>query len=364
MKIFRTAIVVIIGFALIAGQSCSRSTFPSDSSGKPKNVILIIGDGMGIAQLYAAISLSKRSLNLESARYIGFSKTHSYDDYTTDSAAGGTALSTGVKTRNGIIGMRADSVKLTNMIELAHRKGLAGGVVSTSSVTHATPASFVAHNISRNNYEEIATDYLKTMPEVFIGGGYNNFAKRNDGADYIPELKEKGYTIVTSVEELLEVNDADRLAGLLAPGHMPTISEGRGDMLSYASLKAIETLSRNENGYFLMVEASQIDWGGHDNNTEYIVNEVLDLDRTLGVLLDYAEINGETLIVVTADHETGGMTLPYGDVNNRSVAAVYTSTGHTGIVVPVFAFGPGADEFAGFYDNTDLFKKIKTLLGL
>lgn len=364
MKIFRTAIIVIIGFTIIAGQSCSRSTFPSDSSGQPKNVILIIGDGMGIAQLYAAMSVSKKSLNIESAKFIGFNRTHSYDDYTTDSAAGGTALATGVKTRNGIIGMRPDSINLTNMIELAHRKGLAGGVVSTSSVTHATPASFVAHNVSRNNYEEIATDYLKTMPEVFIGGGFNNFAKRQDGADYISELRVKGYSVVTSVEELLEVSDADRLAGLLAPGHMPTISEGRGDMLSYASLKAIETLSRNENGYFLMIESSQIDWGGHDNNTEYIVNEVLDLDRTLGVLLDYAEINGETLIVVTADHETGGMSLPYGDVRNRSVAAVYTSTGHTGIVVPVFAFGPGADEFSGFYDNTDLFKKIKTLLGL
>ncbi|MCA1755834.1 MAG: alkaline phosphatase [Bacteroidales bacterium] len=364
MKIFRTAIIAFIGFAIISGQSCSRNTFPSDSSGQPKNVILLIGDGMGVTQLYAAMSVVKKSLYLESAKFIGFNRTHSWDDYSTDSAAGGTALATGVKTRNGIIGMRADSMSLPNLIELAHRRGLAGGVVSTSSVTHATPAAFVAHNISRNQYEEIATDFLKTMPEVFIGGGYDNFANRRDGANYIPELKEKGYTVVTSVEELLEVDGADRLAGLLAPGHMPAMSDGRGDMLSYASLKAIETLSRNENGYFLMVEASQIDWGGHENNTDYIIREVLDLDRTLGVLLDYAKLNGETLIVVTSDHETGGMALPYGDVHDRSVAAEYTSTGHTGVIVPVFAFGPGADEFTGFYENTDLFKKIKTLLGL
>lgn len=364
MKIYRTAIIVLVGFALILGQSCSRSTFPSDSSGQPKNVILLIGDGMGLAQLYAAMSVSKKSLYLESAKFIGFNRTHSWDNYTTDSAAGGTALATGEKTRNGIIGMRPDSISLPNMIELAHRRGLAGGVVSTSSVTHATPAAFVAHNISRNHYEEIATDFLKTMPEVFIGGGYDNFANRQDGADYIPELREKGYTIATSIEELLEVDSADRLAGLLAPGHMPPVSAGRGDMLSYGSLKAIETLSRNENGYFLMIEASQIDWGGHDNNTDYIISEVLDLDRTLGVLLDYAELNGETLIVVTSDHETGGMTLPYGDVRNRAVAAEYGSTSHTGIVIPVYAFGPGADEFTGFYDNTDIFKKIKKLLGL
>ena len=336
----------------------------SDSSGRPKNVILIIGDGMGITQVYAAMSVSKKSLHMESAKFIGFNKTYSYDSYTTDSGAGGTALAAGLKTRNGIIGMSHDSIPIPNIIELAHRKGLAGGVVSTSSVTHATPASFVAHNINRGNYEEIAKDFLKTKPEVFIGGGYDNFVNRSDGVNLLPELSEKGYTIATSMEELLEVSDVDRLAGLLAPGHMPAISEGRGDMLSYASIKAIETLMRYEKGFFLMIEASQIDWGGHDNDTEYIINEVIDLDRTLGVILDYAKVDGQTLIVITADHETGGMTLPRGNTRERTVSADYTTTGHTGIVVPVFAFGPGADEFGGFYENTDIFKKIKALLGL
>lgn len=336
----------------------------SDSSGRPKNVILIIGDGMGITQVYAAMSVSSKSLHLESSKFIGFSKTYSYDNYTTDSAAGGTALAAGEKTRNGILGMRYDSTAIPNLIELAHKKGLAGGVVSTSTVTHATPASFVAHNINRSNYEEIAKDFLKTKPEVFIGGGYDNFANRNDGANLISELSEQGYTIATSMDELLAVKDADRLAGLLAPGHMPTISEGRGDMLPYASVKAIETLMRNEKGYFLMIEGSMIDWGGHDNDTEYIINEVLDMDKTLGAILDYAKVDGETLIVITADHETGGMTIPSGNLRDRSIKAAYSTSGHTGVVVPVFAFGPGAHEFTGFYENTDVFKKIKALLGL
>lgn len=363
MKLFVTVILSLSIIISISLPGCTRKPFMADTSGRPKNVILIIGDGMGLAHVYAAMSLSKRDLNISKSTNIGFSRTHSYDKYSTDSGAGGTALATGVKTRNGMVGMRPDSTNATSLIELAHRKGLAGGVVSTSSVTHATPATFVAHCINRNYFEEIATYYLKTKPEVFIGGGYDNFAKRRDSVNLIDDLKKEGYQVVLTLEDLLDA-DTDKLAALLAPVHLPSITEGRGDMLAYSSIKAIETLIKNEQGFFLMIEASQIDWGAHENNTQYLVEEVIDLDRTLGVVLDFAENNGETLVVVTADHETGGMTLTNGDIRKLSVTAAYSTTGHTGVAVPVFAFGPGANLFAGFYQNTEIFDKIKMLLKL
>lgn len=334
-----------------------------EAAARPRNIVLIIGDGMGISQVYAAMSVSQRDLNLSKAEYIGFSKTHSYDNYITDSAAGGTAMSSGKKTRNGMIGMSPDSVDVTNIIELAHKKGLAGGVVSTSAITHATPATFVAHNVSRNNYDEIALDYLKTRPEVFIGGGLKNFNGRNDSLDLIPDLRKMGYQVVFNVDELIDAN-SNRLAGLLAQEHLPTIDQGRGDELSYSAIKAMETLSKNGKGFFLMIEAAQIDFGGHENDSRYVVLETLDLDRVLGVVLDYAKNLGNTLVIVTSDHETGGMALTGGDTEKRSVSATFSTAVHTGVVVPVFAFGPGAELFTGFMDNTEIFDRMKKLLRL
>jgi alkaline phosphatase len=356
----QSVLAVVLFFSLIG---CSSNKYISDPTGEPKNVILIIGDGMGLSHLYAAMSVSKKDLNITRSNHIGFSRTQSYDDYITDSAASGTAMSTGHKTRNGIIGMRPDSTDVPTLIELSHRKGLAGGVVSTSAITHATPASFVAHCINRGYYEEIAKDFLITQPDVMIGGGFNHFGKRNDSVDLVQELRDLGYLVALNSEELLDA-ETEKLAGLLAPVHMPKMSEGRGDMLSYSSIKAMETLNKNKEGFFLMIEGSQIDWAAHDHNTIYIVEETLDLDRTIGVVLDFAERVGETLVIVTADHETGGMTLTWGDNNDLQVGADYSTDGHTGIAVPVFAFGPGADQFTGFYQNTEIFKKIKRLLKL
>lgn len=361
MKIYRNILKIAILLVLVYGTGCNSKAYLS-SSGKAKNVILIIGDGMGLSHLYGAMTVSSRDLNVGRVQDIGIIKTNSYDNYITDSAASGTAMATGKKTRNGMIGLSPDSIRLMNLTEIAHRHDISAGVVSTSAVTHATPASFVSHNINRNYYEEIALDFLKTQPDVFIGGGKDDFSKRKDGRDLIQELKDEGYDVVLSVEELLEVNGSEKLAGLLADGHMPAISEGRGDMLSYAALKAIETLQQNPKGFFLMIEGSQIDWAAHDHNTKYIIEETLDLDRTLGVILDYAENVGETLVLMTADHETGGMTLIGGDIRKNSVSANYSVGGHTGSPVPIYAFGPQSDEFRGIYDNTELFKKMKNIL--
>ena len=361
-NIYKTFKILIISAVLILS-GCARSYYQYDTGERAKNVILIIGDGMGLAHIYSAMTLYDGTMNLEKAKKIGFVKTHSSDNYSTDSAAAGTAMATGTKTRNGMIGLAPDTTMLENLTEYLHKHGLVTGVVSSSSVTHATPASFASHNINRNNYYEIASDFVETQPDVFIGGGRKYFDSRQDGRDLIKELRKKRYDVVFELEDLLEVNST-KLAGLLAPDHLPTISEGRGDMLAYGTLKAIETLSKDRDGFFLMVEGSQIDWAAHDHNTRYVIEETIDLDRTLGVALDYARRLGETLVLVTADHETGGMTLPTGDFEKGSLTADYSVGGHTGIAVPIFAFGPGSDLFTGFMDNTEIHEKILRVLSL
>ncbi len=362
MKIYKRTIAVLFVLVLISA-GCNSNLYVN-SKGKVKNVILIIGDGMGLSHLYGAMTVYEGTMNVEQVMNIGLIKTHSFDNYITDSAASGTAMASGKKTKNGMLGLTPDSLTVENLIEIAHRNDVVAGVVSTSAVTHATPASFVAHNINRNNYEEIAIDFLKTQPDVFIGGGKDYFLNRKDGRDLIQELKSEGYDVVLSNEELLEVDGSTKLAGLLADGHMPTYAEGRGDMLAYSAIKAIETLQKNPGGFFLMIEGSQIDWAAHNHDTKYILEETIDLDRTLGVVLDYAEKAGETLVLFTADHETGGMTLVGGDLKKGSVSASYSVGGHTASPVPIYAFGPQSYQFTGIYDNTDLFNKIRKILKL
>ena len=323
---------------------------------KPENIILMIGDGMGIAQIHAGMTANGGKLFLENFKSIGFSKTYSSDNYVTDSAAGGTALACGEKTYNGAIGVNPDIQPLKNVREQAETIGKATGVVSTSSVTHATPASFVAHQPQRSMYEAIAADYLKTDIDVFIGGGIDQFEKRKDGRNFSDELRAKGYKVYYSLDSIKTVK-AGKLAGLLSPAHTGKTDQ-RGDMLPVSTHTAIDILEEDKDGFFLMVEGSQIDWGGHQNNTEYIVTELLDFDRAIGEALEFAAKDGKTLVIVTADHETGGMTINGGSYDDQRVDAGFTTTHHTGVMVPVFAFGPGADQFTGIMDNTDIAKKI------
>jgi alkaline phosphatase len=337
----------------------------SEPKGKkaPKNVILLIGDGMGVSHLFAALTANKGELYVRNFRNIGFSTTHSANKYVTDSGAAGTALAAGTKTYNGAIGVDADTVAIENIREKAEKKGLSTGVVSTSAVTHATPAAFVAHVSGRSSYEDIAADYLKTNIDVFIGGGYKHFASRKDSVDLIPELAKRGYQVITETEGLNEVG-SNKIAALLAPEHMPKILEGRGDMLKTATKTAISALNKNKKGFFLMIEGSQIDWGGHQNNTGYVVTETLDFDQAVGVALAFATKNKETLVIVTADHETGGFAVEGGNYTSGKVIGDFTSTDHTASMVPVMAFGPGAEKFRGFYDNVDIPAKIIQLLKL
>ena len=358
-----TVLLLTIGFVI---SSFTSITVDETKGAAPRvdKVILLIGDGMGIAQVSATMTVFGNNLNMTTTKNIGFMRTQSYDNYTTDSAASGTAMASGKKTRNGMIGMDPDSNKVDLITELVRdQRRMSYGLISTAAVTHATPASFVAHNVNRIDYEGIALDYVRNQPDVFIGGGKANFTTRQDQRDLIKVLERDGYEVVYTHEDL-KVASADKVAALLADEHLPRFTEGRSYMLAESVNKAIRLLNRNNRGFFLLVEAAQIDWGGHANDGNFIIEETWDLDVAVGEALKFAEIDQSTLVIVTADHETGGMTIPGGNVEDNSVLVDFSTIAHTGVIVPVFAFGAGAEEFTGFYDNTELFDKISNLLRL
>lgn len=327
---------------------------------KPRNVIVMIGDGMGVAQVFAAITANGGHLFLDNFKHIGFSKTQSADHYITDSAAGGTALSSGIKTYNGAIGVNTDTVPVKTILEIAEEKGLSTGLVSTSAITHATPASFIAHQGSRGSYEDIAADFLKTDIDVFIGGGYKHFTDRKDKRDLTKDLQAKGYRVLQNMDEIATVKTG-KLAGLTAYEHND-IATKRKMSLPLSTETAIRLLDQNRKGFFMMVEGSQIDWGGHQNDTRYIVVEMLDFDQAIGKALEFAAKDGETLVLVTADHETGGFSLVGGDMKTGMVKGAFTTDDHTAVMVPVFAYGPGAANFTGIMENTEIEQKIRQLL--
>jgi alkaline phosphatase len=329
---------------------------------QPKNIILLIGDGMGTSQVYAGYTAKKGIMNITSMPVSGFSVTWSTDDFITDSGAGGTALSTGVKTKNGSIGVDSTGKPLETILEMAEKRGLSTGLVSTSSITHATPASFIAHSSSRSKYEDIAYDFLRTDIDVFIGGGYKDFAKRADSLNLIDSLKARGYFIARDLKDV-NLKSTNRLAALLADEHMPQMSKGRGNMLPDATEMAISMLDKNDKGFFIMIEGSQIDWGGHANDATYIVDEMVDFDNAVGKALEFAEKDGETLVIVTADHETGGFGIIGGSIATGDVQGAFLIKDHTATMVPVFAYGLGSEIFTGVQDNTDIFKKCVKLLG-
>ncbi|NPA35275.1 MAG: alkaline phosphatase [Chlorobi bacterium] len=336
--------------------------YPDDIKFKkhPKNIILLIGDGMGVAQVFAGITANRGMLNIATMKNIGFSKTQSADNYITDSAAGGTALACGVKTKNGVIGEDPDGNKVKSILEIAEENGKATGLVATSAITHATPASFIAHVPNRRMYEEIATDFVNSGIDVFIGGGYDFFVKRKDGRNLEKEMEDKGYSFYTSLDSVPE-SVKSKLAVLTAPKHNPQMPE-RGNMLPEATEKALDVLDGSSTeGFFLMVEGSQIDWGGHQNDVAYITRELLDFDKAVGKALEYAATHKNTLVIVTADHETGGLSNTGKSIKDGIVEGAFTVGHHTGIMVPVFAFGPGAEEFRGIYENVEIFKKMKAL---
>lgn len=353
-------ILILTGTMLV---SCSvTKEHAARTASKPKNVILMIGDGMGLPDVYAAMTVSGNPLSIERCTAIGLQKTASSDNYITDSAAAGTALATGTKTKNGTIGMDAHGKRVKSILEIAEEHNLATGLVSTSSITHATPASFIAHQSSRGSYEDIASDFLKTDIDVFIGGGIDHFARRKDKSNLLDSLRLKGYEVDTTLASVLG-SASLKIAGLTASVHNPYRLRGRGDMLPLSAGKALEVLKKNRKGFFLMIEGSQIDWAAHANVADTVVDETLDFDKAVGVALDFAKNDGHTLVIVTADHETGGVTITGGDLAARKVKLNFSLRDHTAVMVPVYSYGPGSEEFIGIYENTDIFRKIHEAFG-
>ena len=338
--------------------------FPALAERKPvaHNAILLIGDGMGLAQVTAGLVAAGGSLSLERFSVVGLSKTFSSGQLVTDSAAAATAMACGVKTRNGAIGVDASGRRVTTLVELARRKGMKTGLVVTSSITHATPAAFFAHQSSRNDEEAIAADLVISGLDLFIGGGRRFFAERSDGCDLVAGLKAAGYEVVDDPAGLVAAK-GPRLAGLVAEGHLPAITDGRGSYLPDAVGVSLSRLP-GPRGFFLMVEGSQVDFGSHDHDAPRATSELIDLDQAIARALAFARRDGRTLVVVTADHETGGFGLTGGSMETSAVDASFGTEGHTATMVPVFAFGPGAETFAGVYENTGIFDRIRAALGL
>lgn len=359
--------VILIMLIAVSCNPTKDLTGPVSYSGEaPKNVILMVGDGMGIAQITAIMYSKKKELALESFPVTGLHKNTSADDLITDSAAGATAFACGKKTYNGAIAVDTRKRPMKTLLEEAEAKGLATGLLATSTITHATPASFIAHQPSRKMEEDIAADFLKTDVDLFIGGGKRFFTRRKkDERNLVEELRNKGYTVSDYFEEDfkdLKMDPVNPLAYFTADEAPLPASEGR-DYLAPAAKEATQFLKqRSEKGFFMVVEGSQIDWGGHANNAGYIISEGLDFDKAIQAVLDFAKKDGETLVVVTADHETGGFAIQKGSVRDTLVTS-FTSDYHTLELIPVFAYGPGSELFSGIYENTDIYHKIRKAFG-
>lgn len=322
------------------------------------NVILLVGDGMGLSQISAAMYHSDKPLNFERFEAYGFIKTQSARQKVTDSAAGATAFSAGVKTYNGAIGVDADTVSQPTVLEYYEQQGYATGVIATSTITHATPASFYAHVPSRGMYEEIAMHLSDANVDYIAGGGLKHFNDRKDGLDLIAKFEKQGYEINTDTTARFgRVSPNKKYLNLMAEEAMPRMLDGRGEFLKNATNNALTYLNKTKKPFFLMVEGSQIDWGGHGNDLDYVVTELLDFNEVLGAVLSFAEKNENTLVVVTADHETGGLALA-GSEDYIEIDYKFSTDGHTATLIPVFAFGKGSEKFLGIYENNEIFHKM------
>ena len=326
---------------------------------KVKNIIFMIGDGMGYEQISAAWVCNGGKLNLDNMSKIGIQRTYSADKLITDSAAAGTALATGHKTNNGMVAMNPDTVAVKSLAEEAMEKGKRAGLAVTCRVNDATPAVFLSHSDTRKNQEDIVEQMAGSGVYFLSGGGYKFWRDREDGKDITEVVKAKGYSYVETKEDLMAVEEGPVVALMDSYELQPALD--RGDILPASVTKALELLD-NKKGFFLMIEGSMIDDGGHDNKAGHTMEEVFDFDRTLGIVLEWAQKDGETLVVVTGDHATGGMTLLGGSIEDKRIRVNYSTTGHNGIFLPVFAWGPHSEDFVGVYENAELSDRIRALI--
>lgn len=393
----------------------------SGSDEQTINVILMIGDGMGFSQTTLArmdkadrnLALYENtSLRMDEMERAGYVSTYSANSLVTDSAPASTAMATGEKTNNGVISQDSQAVQgirdgrnLTTILEMAEKAGLSTGVVTTTRITHATPAAFYAHVDNRDNESEIADQLLTSGVEVALGGGLSYFlggndtspaggkGKRSDDRNLIEEATCKGYAFVyngTAFDEL-DVENTTKLLGLFENSHMlyelqRLNSSNREPSLADMTGTSIDILSRNPKGFFLMVEGGRIDHACHERSLDNTSADTLAFDEAVGRALDFASSNNRTLVIVTADHECGGLVLQPADLDTYEAGGVKPVFGsgttktegprydfitemeeatHTAVDVPIMASGPGSELVGqGRMDNTDIFLVMKKALGL
>lgn len=433
---FRKLVSLALMMAFFAGALTFGSFNAAKADdGKAKNVILLIGDGMGYAHVTAARLAQGKKLHMDQIKTTGTMTTASANSIVTDSAAAGTAMATGFKTNNGMISVTPDGKSLKTILEAAREKAKATGLVSTTRITHATPAVFAAHVPDRDDETTIADQMLKADVDVLLGGGKSYFVpesaggKRKDNRDLTAEAKTRGYTVVSTKDELAAVNGG-KVLGLFNKSHLNY--EVDRDLTKEPSLaemttKAISLLDKNK-GFFLMVEGGRIDHAAHANDPAGVYGDTLAFDTAVNVALDYAEKNKDTMVIVTADHETGGLIIGaggedakaditllnkltktaeymgkqikadgsnidavfarYAAINdltenertgiqtaaNKALAAAnvisaragikFNSGGHTGVTVPVMVTGEKEYELAGLIDNTQIAKIIADAMDL
>jgi len=372
MKRRVSSFLVLMIVILLFNVQVSVLVFAQDKT--VTNLIIMIGDGMGIPQITIARVSSQGAdgrLNLDKIKYTGLVTTHSANNLVTDSAAAGTALATGVKTNKGFIAVDPELKPLKSILILAQRLGKKVGLITTARITDATPATFGANTFDRQNEDEIAVDLIDNGIDLLMGGGLEKFGvdlftREPKPGSLIKESEEKGYCFIDTVEKLKVLEGPQqKILALFNFGDMNFVRE-RFDFeptLIEMTSKALEFLS-NDKGFVLMIEGARIDDAGHLNDAEKVINEMVAFDETVGVVLDFASKSKNTLVIVTADHETGGMALNGGLLDGKNLHIAWTTGGHTGSMVPVYAFGPGAINFTGTHHLTEISRLMAEQLGI
>lgn len=326
------------------------------SDAQIRNVILMIGDGMGVGAVNAAMYANGGTLTMTNLRTMGYVRTQAANNFTTDSAASGTAYATGHKTNKGYVGIGPDKSRLANLPEKLEPLGFACGVLSTDNLHGATPASFFAHQLSRRDYDNIWAD-LPSSKLIFASAGtHSKF-------EMLPVATQEAISAKFNVIFSTEGNEAVVKKSKRLVYLPESVMEDRGDYLPATTEMAIEYLSsRCKKGFFLMVEGARIDIAEHNNDFQGMVNEALDFDKAVEAAIRFAEKDGHTLVIISADHETGAVTLSDGAPEDHYVGGTFASKGHSPIMVPLFAYGPHSNEFVGCQENSDVSNKIFSIL--
>jgi len=338
-------------------------TYRSDGkdASSVRNVILLIGDGMGMGHVQAAISANRGQTNMSKMKHIGFSFTSSFSPGNTDSGAGGSAIATGKKTFNEHLSVDTNGNPLPRIPSIIRPLGVRTGLISTGDLSDATPASFYTSNKDRNASEAISNSLIYNKDtDILVGGKPSAYTDPKKWNQLAAGLKDNKFELPASKQEFL-ASKAERLIYFLPDSLIRPVKDGRGPILSEVLVASIDKLKDRDKGFFIMAEGAQIDWGGHARDLEYTVTETQDFDQAVGEALRFADQEGNTLVIVLADHETGALTLLDTDWKSGFVQGSFASNDHSSMAVPVFAYGPGAQNFTGFFQNTSIFDHIVAL---